>query len=128
MQEPKKFHGINYIKNRENVLIVNKSNKNDVVKLIGNPHSKSINNDNKWFYFERTITRGKMHKLGQNVLKKNNILEIEFDKYGILISKKIYTKKNMNSVKTSQRETLNTVAQKSFLSSFLSSVKQKMYR
>jgi len=128
LQEPKKFHGINYIKNRENVLIVNKSNKNDVVKLIGNPHSKSINNDNKWFYFERTITRGKMHKLGQNVLKKNNILEIEFDKYGILISKKIYTKKNMNSVKTSQRETLNTVAQKSFLSSFLSSVKQKMYR
>ncbi len=128
MQEPKKFHGINYIKNRENVLIIDKSNKNDVIKLIGSPHSKSISNKNKWFYFERTITRGKMHKLGQNILKENNILEIEFNKYGILISKKIYTKKNMNDLKVSKRETLNTVSQKSFLSSFLSSVKQKMYR
>jgi len=128
LQEPKKLHGINYLENRESILVINKSNKNDVIKLLGNPHSKSINNENKWFYFERMITRGKLHKLGQNVLKKNNILEIEFNKYGILTNKMVYTKKNMKKVKLSKKKTENTVSQKSFLNSFLSSIKQKMYR
>ena len=127
LQESKKLHGINYLENRENLLIINKSNKNDVVNILGSPHSISINDDNKWFYFERMITRGKLHKLGRNVLKKNNILEIEFDKYGILLSKKLYTKDDMKKVKISKKQTENTVSQKSFIDSFLSSIKQKMY-
>ena len=127
LQEPKKLHGINYLENRENLLIINKSNKNDVVNILGSPHSISINDDNKWFYFERMITRGKLYKLGRNVLKKNNILEIEFDKYGILLSKKLYTKDDMKKVKISKKQTENTVSQKSFIDSFLSSIKQKMY-
>jgi outer membrane protein assembly factor BamE (lipoprotein component of BamABCDE complex) len=127
LQEPKKLHGINYLENRKDILIINKSNKNDVVKLLGNPHSKSIANENKWFYFERMITRGKLHKLGRNVLKKNNVLEIEFNKYGVLTSKKIYTKNDMKKVKLSTKKTENTVTKKSFLNSFLSSIKQKMY-
>ena len=45
----------------------------------------SINNNDKWMYFERIMTRGKMHKLGQNVLKANNILELQFNNRGILI-------------------------------------------
>ena len=127
LQEPKKLHGINYLENRENLLLINKSNKNDVVNLLGSPHSISINDENKWFYFERMITRGKLHKLGRNVLKKNNILEIEFNKYGILANKKLYTKDDMRKVKISKKQTENTVRQKSFIDTFLSSVKQKMY-
>ena len=127
LQEPKKLHGINYLENRENLLVINKSNKNDVVNLLGSPHSISINDENKWFYFERMITRGKLHKLGRNVLKKNNILEIEFNKYGILANKKLYTKDDMRKVRISKKQTENTVRQKSFIDTFLSSVKQKMY-
>ena len=127
LQEPKKLHGINYLENREDILVINKSNKNDVIKLLGNPHSKSISNENRWFYFERMITRGKLHKLGRNVLKKNNVLEIEFNNYGVLSSKKIYTKNDMKKVKLSTKKTENTVTKKSFLNSFLSSIKQKMY-
>ena len=127
LQEPKKLHGINYLENREDILIINKSNKNDIIKLLGNPHSVSMNNENKWFYFERMITRGKMHRLGRNVLKSNNILEIEFNNYGILTSKKFYTKDDMKKIKISKKKTENTVSQKSFIDSFLSSVKQKMY-
>ena len=41
-------------------------------------------------YFERTLTRGKMHNLGKNVLQKNNVLELKFNKYGLLVSKKVY--------------------------------------
>jgi outer membrane protein assembly factor BamE (lipoprotein component of BamABCDE complex) len=127
LQESKNLHGINYLENRKNILTVNKSNKNDVVKLLGNPHSKSINNENRWFYFERMISKGELHKLGRNILKKNNILEIEFDKYDVIVSKKIYTKDDMKKIKVSKKKTENTVSEKSFLNSFLSSLKQKMY-
>ena len=127
LKEANKPHGINFLDNREKVLIVGKTNKNDVVKLIGNPHSTSIVSENTWIYFERTITRGKLIKLGQNVLKENNVLELRFNKYGILNSKKIYNKKNMNEVKYNSKETENKTSERSFAEKFLSSVKQKMY-
>jgi len=127
LKEANKPHGINFLDNREKVLIVGKTNKNDVVKLIGNPHSTSIASENTWIYFERTITRGKLIKLGQNVLKENNVLELRFNKYGILNSKKIYNKKNMNEVKYSKKQTENDITEKSFVGKFLSSIRQKMY-
>ena len=127
LKEANKPHGINFLDNREKVLIVGKTNKNDVVKLIGNPHSTSIISENTWIYFERTITRGKLIKLGQNVLKENNVLELRFNKYGILNSKKIYNKKNMNEVKYSKNQTENDITKKSFVGKFLSSIRQKMY-
>ncbi|MDC0418883.1 outer membrane protein assembly factor BamE [Pelagibacteraceae bacterium] len=122
-----KSHGINFLENREKVLVVGKTNKNDVIKLIGNSHSTSIQDENTWIYFERTITKGKLIKLGQNVLKKNNVLELKFDKYGILKEKKIYSKENMKKVKYLKKETENNISQQSFVEKFLSSVKQKMY-
>ena len=92
LKEPNKSHGINFLENREKTLTIGKTNQNDVIKLIGNPHSKSITNDNIWIYFERTISRGKLIKFGQNVLKENNILELQFNKYGVLTNKKIHTR------------------------------------
>ena len=106
---------------------VNKTNKNDVVKIIGRPHSISRSNSNKWIYIERTLSKGKYHQLGKNVLKENNVLELYFDKYGILKDKKFYNKDDMNKVKYSKQETKNDVAQKSFVNKLLSSVRQKMY-
>ena len=125
--EPNKSHGINFLDNREKTLIVGKSNKNDVIKIIGTPHTKSIKEDDTWIYFERTITRGKLVKLGQNVLKTNNILELRFNKYGILSEKKKYNKDDMKKIKYTKKVTKNDVGQKSFVGKFLSSVKQKMY-
>tara|TARA_B110000971_G_scaffold183349_1_gene190703 strand:- start:375 stop:848 length:474 start_codon:yes stop_codon:yes gene_type:complete len=127
LQEPKKSHGINFLENREKTLVIGKTNKNDVIKSIGNPHTMSIKSDNTWIYFERTITRGKMIKLGQNVLKANNVLELKFDKYGILKEKFFLNKEDMKKVEYSKNETLNDISQKSFVAKFLSSVKQKMY-
>jgi len=128
LQDPKKTHGINFLENREKVLIIGKTNKNDVIKLIGNPHSTSITGKDGWIFLERTKTKGKLIKLGQNVLETNNVLELEFDKYGILINKKIYTKNNMKKVNFTSKETKNNINQQSFVGKFLSSVKQKMYR
>ena len=95
-----------FLENRSNKLIVNKSNKNDVIKIIGQPHTKSINNENEWIYIERVLTKGKFHKLGQNVLKENNVLVLNFDKYGILKKKKFLDKdekKKLNFSKKKQK-------------------------
>ena len=127
LKDPNKSHGINFLENREKTLIVGKTNQNDVVKLIGSPHSKSIKNENNWIYFERTISRGKLIKLGQNVLKENNVLELKFNKYGVLTNKKFYSKEDMKRIAYSKNKTENQVNQPSFVVKFLSSVKQKMY-
>ena len=81
-------HGILFLENRSNKLIVNKTNIHDVLNIIGQPHSKSINNNNDWIYIERVFAKGEYHKLGQNILKTNNVLLLSFDKYGILKKKK----------------------------------------
>ena len=127
LTEPKKPHGVNFLENREKALIIGKTNKNDVIKLIGNPHSTSLSSDSTWIYFERVITRGKLIKLGQNVLKENNVLDLKFDKYGILMSKKIYNKEDMTKIPYSDKVTENAITQQSFVGKFLSSVRQKMY-
>lgn len=127
LKEPNNAHGINFLENREKTLIIGQTNQNDIIKLIGNPHIKSIKKENTWIYIERNITKGKLIKLGQNVLDKNNALELKFDKYGILASKKIYNKNDMNKVSYVDEETQNNISQQSFVGKFLSSVRQKMY-
>ena len=116
-----------FLENRFKQLELNKSNKNDVIKLIGLPHTKSINNNNEWIYIERVITRGEYHKLGQNVLKLNNVLVLNFNKYGILVEKNLIDKKNINKINFSKKETEIDFSKKSFVEKFLSSVRAKMY-
>ena len=87
LQEPYNNHGIVNLAQRSEAIETNKSNINDVIKIIGQPHTVSIEDDNEWIYFERILTKGEFHKLGQNVLKTNNILVLKFDKFGILKNK-----------------------------------------
>ncbi len=82
-----KTHGIAYLDKGEKLIIINKSNKNDTVNILGQPSTKGMTDDNLWIYIERTITRGKLLKFGRNYIKKNNVLVLEFDKYGILKKK-----------------------------------------
>ena len=74
-----KTHGISYLENREKLIIVNKSNKNDTISILGQPATKGMTDENLWIYVERTLTRGKFLKLGKNLLKKNNVLVLEFN-------------------------------------------------
>ena len=127
LQEPSKNHGILFLKNRTEKLVLNSSNKNDVINIIGYPHSKSINDKNEWIYIERVLTKGEFHKLGQNILKTNNVLVLNFDKYGVLKNKKFYDKTNKKKVAFSEKKTENNLSKKSFVQSFLSSIKAKMY-
>ena len=130
LQEPLKSHGIIYLENRSKQLTVNVSNNNDVIKTIGKPHIKEEELDSAsvtWIYFERTLTKGQYHKLGQHVLKENNVLVLSFNKYGVLTNKNFITKEAINKIKFSKKNTENRLSQKSFVQKFLQSVKQKMY-
>ena len=121
-----KTHGISYLENREKLIFVNKSNKNDVVNVLGQPATKGMTNDNLWIYIERTRTRGAMLKLGRNYLKKNNVLVLEFTSYGILSKKEFFDKSKMERIAFVKGQTENEVRKENFVYSFLSSIRQKM--
>ena len=121
-----KTHGIAYLDKREKLIIVNESNKNDTIDILGQPSSKGMTNENIWIYIERTKTRGKLLKLGRNYLKKNNVLILEFDKYGILNKKEFYDKDDMKRINFAKAITENDLKKENFVYSFLSSIRQKM--
>jgi len=125
-QEVIKTHGVAYLDKREKLIIVNKSNKNDAITVLGHPATKGMTDDNLWIYIERTKTRGKILKLGRSYLKKNNVLILEFNKYGILTKKEFFDKENMKKVNFAKAITKNDVKKENFVYGFLSSIRQKM--
>jgi len=121
-----KTHGIAYLDKREKLIVVNKTNKNDVIKVLGYPATKGMTDNNLWIYIERTKARGKLLKLGRSYLKKNNVLILEFDKYGILNKKEFYDKDSMKNIDFAKAITANDAKKENFIYSFLSSIRQKM--
>jgi len=119
-------HGISYLEKREKLILINKSNKNDTIEVLGQPATKGMTDDNLWIYIERSRTRGKLLKLGRNYLVKNNVLVLEFDKYGILSKKDFYKKEDMNKLNFVKATTTNEIRKENFIYSFLSSIRQKM--
>ena len=126
LKDPNQNHGIVFLENRSKKIVVNQSNTNDVIDIFGQPHSKSISNENQWIYIERVLTKGEFHKLGQNVLKTNNVLVLSFDKYGILKKKQLLNKKNIKEIKFTLKETQNELAKTSFMQKFLQSLYTRM--
>ena len=125
-QEVIKTHGIAYLDKREKLIVVNKSNKNDAIEVLGHPATKGMTDDNLWIYIERAKTRGKLLKLGRSYLKKNNVLILEFDKYGVLNKKEFYDKDSMKKINFAKNITENEIKKENFIYSFLSSVRSKM--
>ena len=127
LQEPLKTHGIVFLENRSQKLVLNQSNKNDVIRIMGRPHIKEDEINQSWIYLERILTKGKYHKLGRHILKENNVLVLNFDKYGVLKNKQFLKKEDLKKLEFSQKITENELTQKSFVQKFLQSIKQKMY-
>jgi len=121
-----KTHGLSYLEKREKLIVVNESNKNDTIQYLGQPATKGMSDENLWIYIERTKSRGKLLKFGRNYLIKNNVLVLEFDKYGILNKKALYKKDDMKKLNFAEAITENDVRKENFIYSFLSSVRQKM--
>ena len=103
-------------------------NKNDVQLLLGAPSTVGVFDDTVWIYIERTKTRGKLLNLGKNITLKNNVLVLKFNDRGLLYEKKFYDKENIKKIDFSKEEEIGLSKETSFIRSFLSSVRQKMYK
>ena len=119
-------HGVAFLDKKQKSLVIAKTNKNDVKKVLGHPSTKAIFDNSIWIYIERTRTKGKLLKFGQNVTSKNNVLALEFNEYGILIQKDFYNKNQINKINFTKNTTDTVTREKNFVYSFLSSLRQKI--
>ena len=121
-----KTHGVAFLDKKHENLIINETNQNDVKKALGHPSTIATFDNSVWIYIERTRTRGKILKFGQNITSKNNVLALEFDQYGILSKKNFYDKNKINEINFTKDTTESITVEKSFIYSFLSSLRQKV--
>ena len=119
-------HGVHNLKDKQSKLKINYTNKNDIIKLIGPPSTKSTFDNDVYIYIERKTTSSKLTKLGKKELLINNVLVLELNKTGMLLSKKFYNKDDMSDLNFDQSETSINYSKKSFIYQFLSSVRQKI--
>ena len=119
-------HGVHNLKEKQSKLRINYTNKNDIIKLIGPPSTKSTFDNDVYIYIERKTSSSKLTKLGKKKLLSNNVLVLELDKTGILLSKKFYNKDDMNDLNFDDNETSINYSKRSFIYNFLSSIRQKI--
>ena len=119
------LHGFRFIDTKYKEIKINKTNKNDVRKIIGPPSSISKFND-VWFYIERKKTNQSLFKLGEKKLAKNNILIIEFDKMGLVSNKELLNLDDMNDLKRAELKTIKKFDQDNFVSNLLSTLREKI--
>tara|TARA_B100000029_G_scaffold468962_1_gene506435 strand:- start:1054 stop:1533 length:480 start_codon:yes stop_codon:yes gene_type:complete len=118
-------HGYHFLEKKEKKLLLNSSNKNDVVSLLGPPSTKSSFDNNLWIYIERKKTRSAT-KLGRKSSYVNNVLLLEIDNRGLLVYKKLYNIDDMQDINFIKDETEISYSKKSFVYDFLSSMRQKV--
>ena len=121
-----KHHGVPFLEKKQSELIVNKSNKNDITKILGNPSTRSKFDNDIWIYIERKQTQSKLKNLGRMKIFKNDVLVLEIDDYGILKKKDFYNKEDMNKIKISKKITGKAFKKNSFIYDFMSSMRQKI--
>jgi len=121
-----KYHGVRFLENKQKKLIVNTSNKNDIISLIGPPSTKSTFDNDLWIYLEKVTTKHNLVKLGSDKLTTNNILILEINNRGILSKKKFININSMNELDFSKTITDQNYTKKSFIYDFLSSMRQKI--
>ena len=121
-----KHHGVPFLEKKQASLIVNKSNKNDIKKMLGLPSTKSKFDNDIWIYVERKQTQSKLKNLGRMKIFKNDVLVLEIDNYGILKKKKFYNKEDMENIKVVEATTEAGFKKNSFIYDFMSSMRQKI--
>jgi len=119
-------HGVPFLEEKQTKLILNKTNKNDIKKILGSPLTKSKFDNDIWIYIERKQTQSNLRSLGKMKILKNDVLVLEINDYGILKEKNFYNKNDMEDIKIVQNITGDRFRKTSFIYDFLSSMRQKM--
>ena len=120
------YHGAKFLEDKYNEIILDKTNKNDLLQLIGPPSTKSDFNENRWFYFERLKTNQSLLKLGSQKVKKNNILIVELDNLGVIKNKKLLDLNDMNDLKYLENTTEKEFKNNNLLYNVFTSLREKI--
>jgi outer membrane protein assembly factor BamE (lipoprotein component of BamABCDE complex) len=121
-----KHHGVPFLEEKQKLLVVNKTNKNEIRKILGSPSTTSRFDNDVWIYIERKLTQSELKNLGRMKLIKNDVLVLEIDDRGVLNNKSFYNKDDMENVKMVEATTEDGFRKKRFIYDFMSSMRQKI--
>ena len=121
-----KHHGVPFLEEKQKLLVVNKTNKNEIRKILGSPSTTSRFDNDVWIYIERKLTQSELKNLGRMKLIKNDVLVLEINDRGILNNKSFYNKDDMENVKMVETTTEDGFRKKTFIYDFMSSMRQKI--
>ena len=121
-----KHHGVRFLDKKQEKLTINKSNKNDILKLLGSPSTKSTFDNDLWIYIERTTDNSSLLKFGEEKIIVNNVLLIEINNMGLLEKKEFFNLNSMQKIKFTEKATETLNKKSTFVYDFLSSMRQKI--
>ena len=126
LKKIEKHHGVHFLNKKQEKLTINQSNKNDVLKLLGAPSTKSTFDNDLWIYIERKTDTSSLKKFGRERIIVNNVLLLEINNKGLLEKKEFLDLTNMQKLKFAEQITENQYKKNTFLYDFLSSMRQKI--
>ena len=119
-------HGVPFLEKKQQSLLIDKSNINDIKKVLGIPSSTSKFNKNILIYIERQQTQSELKNFGRMKVFKNDVLVLEIDDYGILKKKDFYNLDDMKDITIAENTTQQGFRKNKFIYDFLSSMRQKI--
>ena len=121
-----KHHGVHFLDKKQEKLILNSTNVNDILFLLGPPSTKSTFDTDIFIYIERKSANQSIFKFGKEKIIVNNVLVLEINYKGLLVNKDFYDINKMNKLTFTKKNTEKTYSKKSFVYDFLSSMRQKI--
>ena len=126
LKKVEKHHGVRFLNKKQEKLTVNQSNRNDILKLLGSPSTKSTFDNDLWIYIERKTDNSSLAKFGNERIIVNNILLLEINNVGLLKKKEFLDLEDMQELKFAEQTTENQYKKSTFVYDFLSSMRQKI--
>ena len=126
LKKVERHHGVHFLNKKQEKLTINRSNKNDILKLLGSPSTKSTFDNDLWIYIERKTDNSSLTKFGSERIIVNNVLLLEINNMGLLASKEFLDLTKMQDLKFAKQTTEGQYNKNTFLYDFLSSLRQKI--
>ena len=93
IEKVSKHHGIYHLENKHQKLILSKTNKNDIISLLGPPSTTGTFDNDLWIYVEMEKSSTSLFTLGNKKIIKNNVLildKLNFDNWTSIINSSRY--------------------------------------
>ena len=119
-------HGLVNLDKKKDEIIIGKTNKNDILNLLGPASTVSAFDDDIWIYIESKKINQSIFKLGSQKLDKNNTLILEFNERSLVKNIKFIDINKMNDIKITDKTTEKAYSNNSKLYSILTSLREKI--